>query len=66
MNSNEIIYSTKIRNARQIQKFLARKKIWNRYQKSKKNYGSHPLLKKKSSFSFGEEKLVASWLQHLM
>jgi hypothetical protein len=26
INSNEIIYGTKIRNARQIQKYLARKK----------------------------------------
>jgi hypothetical protein len=43
INSEDIIYSTKIRNARQIQKFLARKKIWNCQQKSKKNYGRHPL-----------------------
>jgi hypothetical protein len=36
INSEEIIYGTKIRNARQIQKFLARKKIWNRQQKPKR------------------------------
>jgi hypothetical protein len=39
INSEEIIYGTKIRNARQIQKVLARKKIWNRQRKPKKNYG---------------------------
>jgi hypothetical protein len=36
INSNKIIYGTKIRNARLIQKFLAGK-IWNRQQKPKKN-----------------------------
>jgi hypothetical protein len=44
INSNEIIYGTKIRNACQIQKLLARKRIWNHQQKPKKNYGRHPLL----------------------
>ena len=29
INSDEIVYSTKIRNTCQIQFFLARKKIWN-------------------------------------
>ena len=36
INSEEIIYGTKIRNARQFQKFLARKKIWNRQQNQKR------------------------------
>jgi hypothetical protein len=43
INSKEIIYGTKIRNARQIQKFLARKKIWNCQQNPKKNYSRHPM-----------------------
>jgi hypothetical protein len=30
INSDKIIYGTKIRNPRQIQFFLMRKKIWNR------------------------------------
>jgi hypothetical protein len=42
-NSNKIIYGTKIRNARQIQKFFARKKIWNCQQKPKQNHGRHPV-----------------------
>jgi hypothetical protein len=42
-NSGKIIYSTKIRKARQIQKVLARKKIWNRQQKPKKNYSRRPI-----------------------
>jgi hypothetical protein len=42
-NSEEIIHGTKIRSARQIQKYLARENIWNCQQKPKKNYGRHPL-----------------------
>jgi hypothetical protein len=39
INSKEIINGTKNRNARQIQKVLARKKKWNHQRKPKKNYG---------------------------
>jgi hypothetical protein len=43
INSDKISYGTKIRNARQIQKFLARKKSGIANENQKKNYSSHPV-----------------------